>query len=88
MEDEKNKLKEYERNCKAARKTNINKNGFHGSKRPIVLDSVGKKTFKNVVITFILGKEIPKQNTHYPCLAIIIVDIIIRMDKKSTLKYI
>ena len=39
MEDEKNKLKEYERNCKAARKTNINKNRFHDSKRPIVVDS-------------------------------------------------
>lgn len=46
MEDEKNKLKEYERNYKVTRKTNINKNRFHGSKQPIVLDSVGKKHLK------------------------------------------
>ena len=43
MKNEKNKLKEYERNYKAA---NINKNRFHGSTQPIVLDSVRKKHLK------------------------------------------
>ena len=58
MEDEKNKLKEYERNYKAARKTNINKNRFHGSKQAIVLDSVGKKHLKMQLLHTFQGKKL------------------------------
>ena len=39
------------------------------------------KTFKDKVITKFTDSEIPKENKHYPCIAAIRVDSVIKLEK-------
>ena len=41
------------------------------------------KEFDGAIKTNFLGNEVPKENTHYTCIACITIDFVIRMDKKN-----
>ena len=41
------------------------------------------KTFDNKVIIKFTDNEIPKENTHYSCIAVICVDSVIRLEKEN-----
>ena len=44
------------------------------------------KTFQDKVITKFTDSEIPKQNTHYSCIAAICVDSVIKLEKENYLQ--
>ena len=46
------------------------------------------KTFNAAVHTNFHDEKIPKENMHYVCLMIVSADSVMRMDEKTTLKYI
>ena len=41
------------------------------------------REFNGVIKTNFLGDEIPKENVHYPCIACITIDSIMKMEKKN-----
>ena len=41
------------------------------------------KTFKDKVITKFTENEIPKENTHYSCIAAICIDSVIKLEKEN-----
>ena len=41
------------------------------------------KTFKEKVITKFTENEIPKENTHYSCIAAICIDSVIKLEKEN-----
>ena len=41
------------------------------------------REFDGVIKTNFLGNDMPKENMHYTCIACIIIDSVIRTDKKS-----
>ena len=41
------------------------------------------KTFNSMINTLFLGDEIPKETTHYACIAAISIDSVLRVDKKN-----
>ena len=44
------------------------------------------KTFQDKVITKFTDNEIPKQNTHYSCIAAICIDSVIKLEKENYLQ--
>ena len=41
------------------------------------------REFNAVIKTNILGDEVPKENVHYNCIACIIIDSVMKMEKKN-----
>ena len=46
------------------------------------------KEFDGVIKTNFLGNDMPKENMHYTCIACITIDSVMRIDKKTTHKFI
>ena len=44
------------------------------------------REFNGVIKTNFLGDEIPKENVHYTCIACVIIDSVVRMEKKNYLQ--
>ena len=40
------------------------------------------REFDGIIKTKFLGKDVPKENTHYTCIACITIDSVMRMDNK------
>ena len=57
---------------------------FHS--QPIYVDKYIKtkvKTFNNMINTLFSGDQIPKERTHYVCIAAICIDFVLKVDKKN-----
>ena len=57
---------------------------FHS--QPIYDDKYIKtkvKTFNNMINTLFSGDKIPKERTHYACIAAICIDSVLRVDKSN-----
>ena len=46
------------------------------------------REFDGVIKTNFLGNDTPKENMHYTCIACITIDSHMRVDKKTTLRFI
>ena len=46
------------------------------------------KEFDGMIKTNFLGNDMPKENMHYTCIACITIDSVLRIDKKTTRKFI
>ena len=46
------------------------------------------REFDGVIKTNFLGNDMPKENMHYTCIACITIDSVMRMDKKTILRFI
>ena len=57
---------------------------FHS--QPIYVDKYIKtkvKIFNNMINTLFSGDQIPKERTHYVCIAAICIDFVLKVDKKN-----